>query len=153
MNFVVTDASVCLEGNGPRVGIPKVVNSIFASNDLVAMDKAMCDFTMLDSNKIGYIKNAEQMGLGETKYKFVGDFVKKNKFKEPRQYAHPIVYIEMKLRRIPIVNFLIFRTPLFKIPAWIASRYNTIWYHNAKGKKYTKDVTKYYDEVKWILRK
>lgn len=141
-DFVLTDATICLEGNGPRVGTPKIVNSIFASNDLVAMDRAMCDFIGIDFNKVKYIENSKKLGLGEMKYEFTGNKVKKQKFILPNLSEHPIVYAEMKLRKIPILNYLIFKTPLFNVPAWIAARYNTFWYYNIKGKKYARSILK-----------
>ncbi|MEK6974587.1 MAG: DUF362 domain-containing protein [Nanoarchaeota archaeon] len=156
VDFVLTDASICLEGNGPRTGIPKIVNSIFASDDLVAMDKAMCDFIGLDYKKVPYVENAEKIGLGTIRYKFVGDKVNKQKFIMPVLEEHPIVYAEMKLRNIPIISHLIFKTPLFKIPAWIASRYNTVWYHNTRGKQYVAQILKnplyreeFIDLIRW----
>ncbi|MBI2670931.1 DUF362 domain-containing protein [Candidatus Woesearchaeota archaeon] len=142
VSFVVTDATICLEGNGPRVGIPKIVNSIFASNDLVAMDKAMCDFIGMDYKKVTYIESAEKYGIGKIKYKFIGDRVIRQKFLQPKLSEHPIVYTEMKLRKIPLINYIIFKTPFFKIPAWIATKYNTVWYHNTKGKKYARAILK-----------
>lgn len=148
INFALVDATVCMEGNGPRVGKPKIVNALFASNDLVAIDAFAADFIGLNYKEIGYIVNAEKIGLGRIDYKVIGDNVKKIKFEPARIEQHPIVYLEMKLRKIPGLRHLLFNTPLFKIPAWIASKYNSVWYYNLKGKKYAREIVNNYNLYK-----
>lgn len=142
VNFCVVDATVCLEGNGPVNGIPKIVNSIFASNDLVAIDSACADFIGIGHKNIPYIINSEKLKIGSTKYKIKGDKLRPVKFMLPKIGESPIVNLEMKLRKIPILSYLIFKTPLFKIPAFIASRYNTIYWYNKNGRKFTKEILK-----------
>ena len=140
VDFAFVDASICMEGNGPRVGKPKIVNALFASNDLVAVDAFAADFIGFNHKEIGYIINAEKMGLGSAKYKVVGDEVKKVKFEPAKIEQHPIVYLEMKLRKIPGLRGVLFNTPIFKIPAWVASKYNSVWYYNLKGKEYAREL-------------
>ncbi len=142
INFAVVDATICLEGNGPVNGIPKIINSIFASNDLVAVDALAADFIGIDYKNIPYITNSEKLGIGSTKYKVTGDKITATKFLQPDIKTSPIVNIEMKLRKIPIINYLIFKTPLFKIPAFIASRYNTIYWYHTQGKSTINKVLK-----------
>ncbi len=142
VNFCVVDATICLEGNGPVNGMPKIVNSVFASNDLVAIDAMCADFIGLNHKNISYIMNSEKLKVGSTKYTVIGDKLKKIKFLPPKIGGSPIVNIEMKLRKIPILNYLLFKTPLFKIPAFIASRYNTIYWYKKEGKKFTKEILK-----------
>jgi len=142
VNFAVVDATICLEGNGPVNGIPKIVNSIFASNDLVAIDTLAADFIGIGYKNISYIINSEKLGIGNTKYKVIGDKLIQTKFLQPNIEKSPIVNIEMKLRKIPVINYIIFKTPIFKIPAFIASRYNTIYWYKIKGKKSTNEILK-----------
>ncbi len=142
INFAVADATICLEGNGPVNGIPKIINSIFASNDLVALDAMAADFIGLKKENIGYIKYAEEIGLGSTKYKVIGDKLSPIEFIPAKINQSLIVNIEMKLRKIPLISNLIFKTAIFKIPAFLASRYNTIYWYNIQGKKLRKEVLK-----------
>lgn len=142
VSFAVVDATICLEGNGPVNGIPKIVNSIFASNDLVAVDSLAADFIGIGHKNIPYILNSEKIGVGSTKYKVIGDKITSMKFLQPSIGESPIVNMEMKLRKIPILSYLIFKTPLFRIPAFIASRYNTIYWYHFKGKNITKEILK-----------
>ncbi len=140
MNFALVDATICMEDSGPRTGIPKIVNSIFATHDLVAMDALAAKIMNLDVEKVEYIKQAERIGLGAMDYACIGDKIEITPFKPAIRQKHPIVYTEMILRKIPFVSYLIFKTPFFHIPAFFASRYNSFWWYNLHGKKYAREI-------------
>lgn len=134
VKFAVGDATVCLEGNGPRVGAPKIVNSVLASGDLVALDCAGARIIGINPKSVGHIANAEKLGVGRTTYIVLGDALKNERFAPALIKNHPIVKWEMRLRKVPLLNYLLFRTPVFKIPAFFASRYNSLWWYNKEGK-------------------
>ncbi|MCK4669674.1 MAG: DUF362 domain-containing protein [Nanoarchaeota archaeon] len=142
VKFAVADGTVCLEENGPRVGRPKVMNSVFATNDRVAMDTCACDFMEIDPKTVGHLQNAEKIGLGNSNYQIKGDKMQSKKFRPALVKNHPIVKWELRLRKIPVISYIIFKTPLFKIPAFIASRYNSIWWYYTKGKRWTQQMVK-----------
>jgi uncharacterized protein (DUF362 family) len=154
VDFAVGDATICLEDNGPRTGKPRICNSIFASNDLVAIDSAASGF--IGIKDIDYLKYSKKLGLGMEDYELVGDKMVPCKFKPAVASRHPIVGVELFLRKIPVARELIFKTPLFYIPAFFASKYNSFVWYNLKGKKYARDVIKnnklYYDEFKDIIK-
>jgi len=138
--YNVVDATICLEGNAPRTGIPKICDVIFAGHDRVSIDTAAAVFMGFDPKKIGHILESEKRGVGETKYTIVGDKFYVDKFIEPEPSKQPIFFWEMLMRKVPIASYLIFRTPLFKIAAWGATKYNTLWWYNLTGKKYAKEI-------------
>lgn len=125
--FAVGDATICIEGNGPKTGIPKVVNSLLASNDLVALDTCGAKIIGYNVDEIPYIKLAEKFGLGSTNFSIIGDKIESQKFIKPVLKEHPIVYWELILRRIPLLNKIIFDTPLFNIGCKVAVWYNNKW--------------------------
>ncbi|MDD5178580.1 MAG: DUF362 domain-containing protein [Candidatus Nanoarchaeia archaeon] len=141
-DFAVLDATICLEDNGPRTGKPIIRNSVFASNDLVALDTVAAAFSGIEAEKVKYLKVAEELGVGTTKYNLVGDQLDVKKLKPAIAGEHPIVRWELFFRKIPVINTIIFKTPLFNIPAFIASRYNSVIWYNLKGKKYAREVIK-----------
>ena len=149
VNFVVCDATVCSEGEGPRTSLPKICDYVFASNDLVAMDSFIADFMGINKEEVKHIFWSEKLGLGSSKYTLIGEasgLLDENKkvisqnFRKPVQKNHPIVFLEMKLRKIPVLSYLIFKTFLFKFPAYIASRYNSIYWYNKIGRKSAKEI-------------
>ena len=140
--FNVVDATICMEGNAPRTGVPIIFDSILAGNDRVALDSAVATLFGFNPRKIEHIVNAEKMGLGNIDFEIIGDKkeFKPKKVKAPEPNKQPIFLLEMNLRKVPIVNFLIFRTKIFDFFAWGATQYNTVWWYNFHGKKYAKKI-------------
>lgn len=140
--FNVVDATICMEGNAPRTGIPVICDAIFAGHDRVAIDSAVAKFMNFDPMKIKHITNAAKIGVGQIDFKLVGDvgIFKPKRVKRPEPNKQPIFFWEMSLRKVPILKTLIFKTKVFDLFAWIATQYNTIWWYNLYGKKYAKKI-------------
>ncbi|MEM4267073.1 MAG: DUF362 domain-containing protein, partial [Candidatus Nanoarchaeia archaeon] len=155
-SFCVADASICLEDNGPVTGMPRVTNSFFASDDLVALDSAVAAFIGYDSSNFGYIVNSEKIGLGTRNFNIIGDKFVFFKFRPALACNHPIVSWELRLRKTKGLNKLLFETPLFKIPAWCAYKYNSVWWYNKYGKKYARRILRNYplyrEEFRGLVR-
>ncbi|MFH1331913.1 MAG: DUF362 domain-containing protein [archaeon] len=144
VKFCVADATISLEDNGPVTGIPKVTNSLFASHDRVALDSAVAQFIGYDSSNFGYIVNAEKVGLGTRNFSIVGDEMVNFKFRPALACNHPIVSWELRLRKTPGLNKLLFETPIFKIPAWCAYKYNSVLWYNKYGRRYAHGILRNY---------
>ena len=142
VTFAVGDAMMCLEENGPRVGRPKIVNSVLASNDLVAIDSAGAKIIGIDPKEVGYIVNGEKKGIGRINFELVGDELVNEKFLPALVENHFIVNTELKMRKIKLFRKLIFETWFFKIPAFIASKYNSIYWYHLKGKRWAREIIK-----------
>ncbi len=139
-DFVVVDATVSMEDAGPRIGIPKVTNSLFASHDIVAMDTCIARFMGIDPQRVDYILNAQAIDLGKMNYTVIGDPVQNHIFKPAILKSTPIVYMEMQFRKVPGLKWLLFDTPLFHLFAFIAARYNTHWWYYAKGRRHAREL-------------
>ncbi|MHA2359822.1 MAG: DUF362 domain-containing protein [Candidatus Thorarchaeota archaeon] len=133
VDLTIVDATICMEGEGPRTGIPKIVNSILASPDLVAADQCVQDIMGI-SGDIKHIKNAANMIKGsQLVYKVLGDPLETFKFIEAKKTI--VTKFEALFRHIPILNTIIFKTGLFAIPSRIATEYNTFYYYRRYGIK------------------
>jgi hypothetical protein len=153
--FNLVDGTICMEGNAPRTGVPKICNVIFAGPDRVAIDYTVAKFMGLDADSIKHIENAEKMGIGSRKdVNIIGDPFEVNKFVPPSPGDQPIFKYEMMFRKTPLKP-LIFDTPVFGCMCKIATFYNTKWWYGSKGKKYIKEIlkTEYKDEFLPILEK
>ncbi len=144
VKFAVVDATICIEGEGPVTGEPKVLNTVYASGDLVAADALGAKIIGLQPEEVSYLKNAEQAGIGTASYIIKGDRPEYHKFRIGDTSNHPIVRWELRLRKVPGINHLLFNTPLFAIPAFFASRYNSVYWYYFKGRKHTKRILKEY---------
>jgi uncharacterized protein (DUF362 family) len=60
----VADALICGEGDGPIANLPRWCGCILASTDPVAMDVTICRLMGHDPQKLGFVKEAEERGLG-----------------------------------------------------------------------------------------
>ena len=153
--FNIVDATICMEGDAPRTGMPKIADAVFAGPDRVAIDAAVAKFMGFDPSKIEHLELAEKMGVGSRDYEIFGDEFQSMSFKPPTN-KQPVFFWEMGLRKVPLLNKLIFKTKVFSIFAWLATQYNVVWWYNRYGKKYAKDViynTWYENEFKDLWEK
>jgi len=76
-NFVVTDATFSMEGNGPNRGIVVPMNLILAGSDLLAMDKLCCEIMDINWAEIGYLKFIDKyLQREETEIQIIGENIK-----------------------------------------------------------------------------
>ncbi len=131
--FAVVDCTVSLEGSGPRTGIPKVCDAIFASRDLVAVDSAGAAFMGFNPEAIKHLRLAGEKGLGNTNFELIGDvrhFVVQH-FKRP---ADTVVTRMHKTLRNSFLEKYFFRTGLFEVLKAMAYSYNMFYWYYFKGR-------------------
>ncbi len=132
--FNVIDGTVAMEGNAPKTGVPKICNVIMASADRVAADYTVARYMGFDPEKIAHLKNSEAMGIGTTKdIEIVGDKFEVNPFVEGIASQNAVLKWERRMRKIPGLRIILFRTPVFAIPAYLAKHYNATWWYRKEG--------------------
>jgi len=127
--FAVMDATIGLEGNGPKSGTPKEMGLVLASGDLVALDTIAASLMGFDVEWIEHLRLAAEHGLGTCRREDIevrGESVEgaRSPFRPARHNA--VSWIEMLLRQ-SFVHDLVFRTPLFAACCWGARRYYDLW--------------------------
>jgi uncharacterized protein (DUF362 family) len=126
--FAVMDGTVALEGNGPKSGIPKEMNVLLASGNLVGIDATAARIMGMDPEKIKHITLCADHGLGTLPglNDVIGDGI--NALSTPFKPAshNAISWFELVLRRSRIEH-LVFHTPLFYFFCWGTRRYYDIW--------------------------
>ncbi len=137
--FAVMDGTVGLEGDGPKSGIPKEMNLILASGNLVGLDAVGARLMGFDPINLGFLKLCSENGLGPMNGSLTikGESVEdiRNNFLPAKH--NPVSWLELVLRK-PLIEWLVFKTPFLKIPAWGARRYYDFWYYFV-GKKLRED--------------
>jgi uncharacterized protein (DUF362 family) len=130
--FAVMDATVGLEGNSPKSGIPRVVDRILASGDGVALDAVAAKVMGFDPNGIGHLQECVAAGLGTAdlgEIDVVGDDdLALNLRFIPAQH-NLVSWMELVLRRRPALRPLFFDTPLFRLCCGLTRLYYDVWYH------------------------
>jgi len=126
--FAVMDATVGLEGDGPKSGISKEMNLVLASANLVGLDATAARLMGFDPHQIKHLILCEEHGLGAMRdtLKVVGEPVEKHiqQFVPARHNA--VSYVEIALRASWLA-WLVFQTPLFKLMCWGTRRYYDLW--------------------------
>ncbi len=130
-HFAVMDATVGLEGDSPKSGIPRVVGRMLASADPVALDSIAARVMGFDPSRIGHLQECAAAGLGVADPRMVNlvgdDDLTLNLHFIPAR--HNIVsWMELVLRRRAILRPLFFDTPLFQFCCWLTVRYYHAWY-------------------------
>ncbi len=139
--FAVMDATVCLEGNGPKSGIPKIANLVLASGDFVALDMVQAQLMGFDPSQIKHIQNCAQRKLGNSsleKIEVVGESLEAHKMKFKPAEHNLVSKFELFLRTSRFKR-LFFDTPLFKVCLMLAKIYYLIW-NQSHGKKYRQEI-------------
>jgi len=126
--FAVMDGTVGLEGNGPKSGIPKQMDLVLASGNLVGLDATAARIMGFDPRRIPHLNCAAEHGLGavDGSFEVVGCQVEevRQPFLPARHNA--VSWLELVLRR-SLLRRLVFHTPLFALACWGTRRYYDLW--------------------------
>jgi uncharacterized protein (DUF362 family) len=127
--FAVMDATIGLEGNGPKSGFPKEMGLVLASGDLVALDATAGRIMGIDPAEVEHLQLCQAHGLGTTRaeeIQVVGEDVAalRTPFLPARHNA--VSGLELILRS-SFMRWLTFETPVFNLMCWGARRYYDLW--------------------------
>ncbi len=139
--FVVMDATVSMEGNGPNRGIIVPMNLILASSDLVAMDKICCEIMGIDWSKISYINFIDQHLQEETEPQIIGEKVEEVKRKFRLPYADLAVRTQRWVYKHYFFTRLCFGTPFLNLLQGCLNAYRKVD-TEIKGKEW---INKHWD--------
>lgn len=129
--FAVMDGTVCLEGNGPKSGKPKVCDVLLASSDLVALDTVAAKLMGFDPKTVEHVQYCAEKGLGVsdlTKIDVPGSTMEDFSFHFQSGANNSVASIEGILRSSFVSN-LVFKTPLFSLCCSGAKIYYFFWYY------------------------
>ena len=130
--FAVMDATVGLEGDSPKSGIPRVVNRVLASGDAVALDAVAAKVMGFDPAHIGHLQECVAAGLGSTDLStttLVGDDDLSLNLRFIPAHHNLVSWMELVLRRQPALWPLFFDTPLFRLCCQLTVAYYAAWYY------------------------
>jgi len=130
--FALMDATVGLEGNSPKSGIPRVVNRILASGDPVALDAVAAKIMGFDPAAIRHLTECVAAGLGVAdldRIAIVGDDDLSLNLRFIPARHNAVSWFELVLRRRPLLRRLFFDTPLFQLCCGATQLYYAAWYY------------------------
>lgn len=124
--FAVMDATVGLEGNGPKSGIPKEMNLVLASGNLVGIDATAARIMGFDPIQIDHLQKCAEHSLGSLNPPVLGQQVDEiQSMFIPAK--HNLVSVSEILLRNSFLSKLFFQTPVFNGLTWSTRRYYDLW--------------------------
>jgi uncharacterized protein (DUF362 family) len=129
--FAVMDATIALEGNGPKSGNPKIVDKILASSDIVAIDTIQAKLMGLDPSKIEHLQKCADRYLGTNRIEQIEITGEKDSLQENLHFKpakHNIVSRVEELCRRSSFKWLVFDTPVFQLMLLGAKMWYRVWY-------------------------
>ncbi|HJZ11535.1 MAG TPA: DUF362 domain-containing protein [Acidobacteriota bacterium] len=141
--FAVMDATIALEGNGPKSGSPKIVNKILASHDPVALDTVQAKLMGLNPDTIPHLQECASRCLGTNdlgNIQWVGDSDAADVNLHFRPARHNIVSRIEEICRKSRLKKLVFDTPLFWLMLIGAKAWYLAWFYLFMGRKHWRTV-------------
>jgi len=140
--FVVMDATVAMEGNGPNRGIAIPMNLVLAGSDVVAMDKLCCEIMGINWADISYLKFIDKhYRREETETQIIGEDIEDVK----RPFLLPYLDLAVRTQRWVYKNYfltrLCFGTPFLNMLQGCLNAYRKVD-EEIKGKEW---IDKHWD--------
>lgn len=139
--FAVMDATVALEGNGPKSGRPRICNLVLASSDPVALDTISGEIMgLLGRFEIRHLRFCAEAGLGTHDRARIDVLGADRRLRStPRlQFAtaehNAVSLVETVLRRTGLRR-LVFETKLLDLMCWGARIWYFVWYYLVRGRR------------------
>lgn len=131
--FAVCDATIALEGDGPKTGRPRLVDRVLASKDIVAIDAVSARIMGFDPEKIGHLRLLVEDGVGAWRdYQITGEDVSSLNLGFRPAGHNSVSVIELAFRKSALRK-LVFETPVLDLMCFGANIYYLIWYHIGPG--------------------
>lgn len=140
--FAVMDATIGLEGNGPKSGNPRIVNRVLASHDLVALDTIQAKMMGLNPATIRHLTACAERGIGTAavdEIQVAGEDISGLNLHFKPATHNLVSRVEELLRRSSLKK-LFFDTPLFLVMLFGAKIWYYVWFYVVSGKKHWKRV-------------
>jgi uncharacterized protein (DUF362 family) len=137
--FSVMDATIALEGNGPKSGKPRILNLVLASGDPVAIDTIAGEIMgLLNRFEILHLRYCAEAGIGVHDRSRIDVLDSTRAPRNPPRYRfetarhNAVSWVETVLRQ-SAVRKLVFESPLLVPLCWGARIWYFIWYYLGKG--------------------
>jgi len=143
--FAVTDGTVGLEGDGPKSGIPKVMDLVLASGDPVAIDSVQAKIMGFDPAEIPHITNCAEIGLGvadAASIEIEGTQIEAAACAFRPARRNVVSRWEMGFRQ-SWLRKLVFDTPLFWLCCRGAIVWYLLWYYLGPGRRRVREILRH----------
>jgi uncharacterized protein (DUF362 family) len=138
----VLDATVSMEGNGPKAGHPRVTGLVLASSDPVALDSMACQVMGFFPEDVEHLTVAHRAGLGEISpgsIEVLGESVQGVNFHFAAAQKTIVATTEDRLREGRVGRWLL-EGPLLPLFNAVARTWYLVWYYVLVGRRRCRPV-------------
>jgi uncharacterized protein (DUF362 family) len=132
----IADGTICMEGSGPKTGVPRVCNVLIAGRDRVAVDAAVLEFMGMDPALAPHVSKADEAGIGRTAFETIGDELVRMPFQMPKKSSDVVSQIESTLRKAPVVGPLLYQPRIARVLGFTGTQYNRLVWMTLFGKRH-----------------
>lgn len=136
----LVDATVCIEGSGPKTGHPIVASVIMGSRDRVAVDALALRFMEMDPDLAPHVRLCEERGVGSCQVELEGDEFFTLHFQRPTARGDLVNACEARLRRLPLIGPLFYHPLIARTGAFFGFRYNKYVWMRVWGSRYAREI-------------
>jgi uncharacterized protein (DUF362 family) len=131
--FAVCDATVAMEGDGPKTGVPRRVDRVLASRDIVALDSVVARMMGFDPREIDHLRALQDDGCGtQDGVRVVGESIEGLDLDFASAHHNAVSFVEMALRHTPLSR-AVFHTRLLDVMCAGANAWYRTWYYLGPG--------------------
>jgi uncharacterized protein (DUF362 family) len=142
-SLTIVDGTVCIEGNGPKIGTPRVANVLLAGQDRVAVDAAALELIGMPIDMARHVTRAAELGVGTTDFEIVGDPMTPMPFERPRQSKDVVSWLETRIRNLPVIGRAFYWPPIAGVLGQVGTQYNKIVWMNLHGRKHLASIRRH----------
>ncbi len=131
--FAVCDATVAMEGDGPKTGVPRRVDRVLASRDIVALDSVVARMMGFDPQQIDHLQALQEDGSGSMEdVQVVGESIDGVDLGFADAHHNAVSFVEMALRHTPLQR-AVFHTRMLDVMCAGANAWYRAWYYLGPG--------------------
>lgn len=134
--LTIVDATVCMEGSGPKTGTPRIANLLMAGQDRVAVDAAALALIGMPPEMALHVDRAAAAGVGSTAFEFVGDAPEPLHFALPKESKDVVSWLEKRIRGLPVIGPAFYWPGVAPLLGQIGTQYNRFIWMNIHGRKH-----------------
>jgi uncharacterized protein (DUF362 family) len=133
--LTLIDATVCIEGAGPKTGTPRIVDALLASTDRVSIDSAIVSLIGMPPAMAPHIAQAEAYGVGTTQFTLEGDALPPLNFELPVQSQDLVSLLETRIRKLRVIGELAYHPSVASWLGAVGTQFNKQVWMRAVGRK------------------
>jgi uncharacterized protein (DUF362 family) len=137
--YNLVDATVAIEGSGPKTGRPRTCGVIVGGSDRVAVDAALLAFMSLPEDLAPHVALSERRGVGTRAFQVAGDGFAPVRFEPPSVGKDVVSLLERMLRGLPVLGPHFYHPRVASVLGLVGTKYNELVWFRLVGRRLVRE--------------